>query len=168
MKCAETDFIEEGYFYTSEFYEVPLSEMLEFNSKWDPLPIHTDQRAAKLTGYRDVIASGQYVMCVKQHFISSIPWRKNIVASAGFDELRFHKPVYANDRLHLSLECTHRRASVKNPSKIVCKFQVQIYNQSDNVVLSYIDTIILQTSSGILQTSSGSVVLDTKLAKTEN
>ena len=51
-------------------YAVTRSELLEFNRKWDPLPIHLSQEKAIEKGYKDITASGQYTLCIKQWMLN--------------------------------------------------------------------------------------------------
>ncbi|HJP35610.1 MAG: MaoC/PaaZ C-terminal domain-containing protein [Gammaproteobacteria bacterium] len=121
-------------------YRVTERELLEFNRKWDSLPIHLDNAAARAKGHRGVIASGQYTLCVKQLFMSQAQWRNAAIGALGFDELRFPHPVYVDDELSATMECVDKRISRSKPDRGVVVLSVRIHNQDGSTVLSYIDT----------------------------
>lgn len=51
-----------GESHTFGPYRVPEQEVLDFNRRWDPLPIHLDDAAARAMGHRGITASGQYTL----------------------------------------------------------------------------------------------------------
>jgi acyl dehydratase len=65
---------------------VDRSDMLAFASKWDPLPIHTDDTAA---GPGGISAPGAYMFALKMGLIHKMERKFAVIASVGFDEVRF-------------------------------------------------------------------------------
>ena len=101
--------------YTFGPYRVARQELLEFNQRWDPLPIHLDEAAARAQGHRGITASGQYTLCIKQLFLNQAPWCAAVIGALGFDEVRFPHPVYIDDDLSGTVVCTNTRASRSKP-----------------------------------------------------
>jgi acyl dehydratase len=120
------------------------AEMLAFAQEWDPLPIHTDPEiAAKLFG--GLTASGTHVLAMKMKLIHRSPLAgKTVIASFGYDELRFHKPVFAGDRLKLLLEATDKKASKSKPDRGVATYRIALENQDGEIVMSHLDTILMR------------------------
>lgn len=86
--------------------------MIAFAEQFDPLPMHVDPAAAAEAGYRDVIASGLHTLGVAQRllvdgFLSDTAGR----AGLGFDDVRFHEPVYPSDILSARYEVVEKRRS---------------------------------------------------------
>lgn len=123
-------------------YPVDRAELLEFNRRWDPLPIHLDDAAARRRGLRGLSASGQYTLCVKQAMMTGAAWTDAIIGALGFDELRFPHPVYPGDTLRLEIECLETRASRSKPDRGIVKFHFRLYNQDAILVLHYLDTVM--------------------------
>ena len=46
-------------------YEITKDEVVEFASKWDPLPFHVDEKAAEASIYGGFIASGSHVIAIR-------------------------------------------------------------------------------------------------------
>lgn len=123
-------------------YHVNKSELLEFNKKWDPLPIHLDDEAARAMGHRSITASGQYTLCVKQVFINQTRWCNAVIGALGFDEVRFPHPVYVDDDLFATITCSATRASKSKPDRGIVTLDFNVFNQDKVTVLSYIDTVM--------------------------
>ena len=123
-------------------YRVTREELLEFNLRWDPLPIHVDDGAARARGFQGLTASGQYTLCVKQKLLNEAPWRAAVIGALGFDELRFPHPVYPGDGLCLGIDCLETRPSRSKPDRGVVRFEFRVSNQHDVVVLRYLDTVM--------------------------
>jgi acyl dehydratase len=128
--------------YTFGPYRVARQELLEFNQRWDPLPIHLDEAAARAQGHRGITASGQYTLCIKQLFLNQAPWCAAVIGALGFDEVRFPHPVYIDDDLAGTVVCTNTRASRSKPDRGIVTLSVCLYNQDEVTVLSYIDTVM--------------------------
>jgi len=128
-------------------YHVDEDELLAFNRKWDPLPIHLDDSAARAMGHRSITASGQYTLCVKQVFINQARWCNAVIGALGFDEVRFPHPVYVGDDLFATVRCADTRASRTKPDRGIVTLTFNVFNQDDVTVLSYIDTVMFARRS---------------------
>jgi acyl dehydratase len=132
-----------GDVQTAGPYHVPKDEMVAFARKWDPLPFHVDEKAARTSIYGGLIASGEYTMAVKQALIHRLGTNEAIIGSMGYDELRYLGPVRPDDRLTLTMECTEKRESRSKPDRGIVKYRVGLSNQDGVVVLSYIDIVLV-------------------------
>ena len=123
-------------------YRVAEQELVEFNQKWDPLPIHLDDDAARAKGLKGKSASGQYTLCVKQHFVNKASWSDAVIGAMGFDEVRFPHPVYVGDELHALITVDNLRESRSKPDRGIVTLGFRLFNQNDVTVLTYIDTVM--------------------------
>ena len=123
-------------------YLVEESELMAFNQKWDPLPIHLDDEAARQKGLRGKTASGQFTLCVKQYFVNQTPWTGAVIGAMGFDEVRFPHPVYVGDELFAEINVSGLRVSRSKPDRGIVTLNFRLFNQSDTTVLTYIDTVM--------------------------
>ena len=69
------------------------SEMVGFARQWDPMPFQTDGSSAP----------GIYILAFKQRLLHQLP-KMAVLASFGYDEVRFHEPVKPGDTLSLTVE----------------------------------------------------------------
>lgn len=133
--------------YNAKPYQIPHQELLEFNQKWDRLPIHLNEKAAREAGHTAIIGSGQYTLCIKQYFINQMPWREAVIGAIGFDELRFRNPVHGGDTISVAVRCIDKKASRSKPDRGVCKFDVVMSNQHGEPVLTYTDIVMMKKRS---------------------
>ena len=82
---------------------VELEEMIEFARKWDPLPQHIDAKMGQ-PPFGTLTAPGNYILALKQRLIHQLDEKQAVIASLGYDEVRFHKAVHPTDCLTLKLE----------------------------------------------------------------
>lgn len=130
-------------------YHVPREELIAFNTRWDPLPIHLNDEAARARGLKGITASGQYTLCIKQALLNRADWTDAVIGALGFDELRFPHPVYPGDDVRLNIECLETRVSRSKPERGIIKFLFQLFNQHDVVVLKYLDTVMFARQPGL-------------------
>lgn len=94
------------------------AEIIEFAAKYDPQPFHLSDEAARLNPlFTGLSASGWHSMLVLQRKIGEY-WEGTQVrglAGAGVDELRWHVPVYPDDRLDCSMSIDEIRVSRSKP-----------------------------------------------------
>lgn len=124
-------------------YTVPRDELVEFAKKWDPLPFHVDEAAGR-AAFGSLTAPGTYVLAIKQALIHRLPERHAVIASSGYDEVRFHEPVRPGDRLTLVREWVGKRESNSKPDRGVVTLRLSLVNQSGQTAMSHLDTILVR------------------------
>lgn len=129
-----------GTHLDSPAWRVKRDELIAFASQWDPLPQHIDPSFA---GELGVTAPGIYILAIKIALVHLLPQNPAVIASLGFDELRFCLPVRPGDELKLDLEWLETRASRSKPDRGVVKIRYKLLNQAKAVVMSHIDTILV-------------------------
>src|SRR5713101_6246702 len=94
-------------------YIIPEHELVAFASAWVPLPIQVDRAFAAEHG--GLTAPGIYLLASKMRLVHSLPLRQTVIASFGYDEVRFHRPGRSGDVLMLELKWTDKRLSQSKP-----------------------------------------------------
>ncbi len=148
MKPQYFEDIVTGETVTFDPYTVDHVEMLAFNKKWDDLPIHVNAEAARSLGHKGIIASGQFTLCIKQFFVNQVAWCDSIIGAAGWDEVRFIRPVYAGDKIAGSFRYIEKIESKSKPDRGIIKFEIILTNQDGDVVLSLIDSVMMIKRKG--------------------
>ncbi|NSY39356.1 MaoC/PaaZ C-terminal domain-containing protein [Leisingera sp. ANG59] len=121
-------------------------DMLAFAQKWDPLPIHVDMVVAqRATG--GLTAPGLYVLALKQRLVHAAETKAAVIASMGYDEVRFHKPARAGDRLTLTIDWTDKRLSSSHPDRGIVTHRLSLLDDSGDPVMSHFDTILVRRRS---------------------
>jgi acyl dehydratase len=91
-------------------------EMLAFARRFDPQWYHADPEAAAASEYGGLIASGFFTVSLfMRAYVDHLLSRAAAAASPGLEELRWTAPVYAGDRLGITLDVLDRSPSQARP-----------------------------------------------------
>jgi acyl dehydratase len=123
-------------------YVIPEDELINFASVWDPMPMHVDRAFAAAHG--GLTAPGIYLLAVKLRLIHTLPLRNTVIASVGYDEVRFHQPAHPGDALTLELTWTEKRRSRSKPDRGVVKGRYLLVNATGEPVMSHLDTLLMR------------------------
>ena len=124
------------------------AEVIEFGSRYDPQPFHTDPEAAQKTPFGGVIASGWQtagfmMRLYVQHYLSPVA----SLGSPGIDELRWPKPVRPGDVLSVRATVLMADRSRSKPDRGMVHTLVEVLNQMGEVVFSMKATNLLRARS---------------------
>ena len=121
---------------------VERSEMLSFARTWDPLPIHIDEEAAREFG--GITASGSFLLAFRIRLIHKLAQQPAVIASFGYDEVRFKAPVFAGDELALRLEFVDCRPSTSKSDRGIVTIRQVLTNQDGKEVMFVRDTVLVR------------------------
>jgi acyl dehydratase len=138
-----------GEHMTSSAVVVDHDEMVDFARRWDPLPIHVDDEVAADHG--GLSAPGLFVLAVKQRLIHQLPPHA-VIASFGYDEVRFHQPLRPGDEVHLRYEFVESRPSSSKPDRGIVTVRLSLFKSDDGMVMSHLDTILVRRRAPLGQT----------------
>jgi acyl dehydratase len=114
--------------------------MVEFARKWDPQVFHIDEAAA--AHHNGLIASSNYTMCVVTKVIGSNLHIKTY-GVMEYNAIKVHAPVRPGDVLTVSMEWVEKHASRSKPDRGVVLSRIEVRNQRDELMLSYIASIMM-------------------------
>ena len=130
-------------------YDLTKDEIMEFARRWDPMPYHIDEEAAAASQHGGIIASGAHLLALRIHLIQRNGTNPNVVASGGYDQVRFLRPARAGDTLTLFGECKEKRESRSKPDRGVVTIEMTLQNQDGEPVLSMLDTIVVYRAGAV-------------------
>ena len=111
-------------------------EIIEFGKKYDPQPFHIDEEQAKQSVFGGLIASGWQTASLCMRLICDLYLLEAAsLGSPGIDELRWVKPVYPGDTLHLKSTVLETRASASRPDMGTVRSRSEVYNQHGELVM---------------------------------
>ena len=114
---------------------VTREEVVEFASAYDPQPFHLDEEAAKHSILGGLCASGWHICAMMMRMICDAYMNETAnLGSPGLDEVRWMKPAYVGDILHIKRLCLESRPSKSNPTMGLTKFQWDIMNDKGAMV----------------------------------
>jgi acyl dehydratase len=123
-------------------YVIAEQELVSFAAAWDPMPIHVDKAFAVKHG--GLTAPGIYLLAVKMRLVHSLPVQLSVIATVGYDEVRFHRPARPGDELTLELKWTAKRRSRSKPDRGVVTGRYSLINAAGEVVMSHLDTVLMR------------------------
>jgi acyl dehydratase len=113
-------------------------EMMGYNRRNDPWPIHVDPEFAATTPFGGVIASGGFTITLLYRSLNGVYNNERQVWQflGGLNwELKFAAPVRAGDRLRSCITIKSKRLSSK-PGRGVLNKVSEFFNQDGTLVLS--------------------------------
>ncbi|HWI88897.1 MAG TPA: MaoC family dehydratase [Sphingomicrobium sp.] len=126
-------------------YAVTREEVLEFARKYDPQPFHlSDEHAAK-THFGRLAASGWHTCAMTMAVIARhvVEHRQAGLGSPGIDELRWLKPVYPGDTLHVNGTIIEITPSRSRPEMGSFRSQMIVTNQDDVPVMRFTSIVLI-------------------------
>jgi acyl dehydratase len=134
---AETDF---------GSYEVTREEMLEFARKYDPQPFHLSDEEAAKTHFGRMSASGWHTAAMTMAVIARyvVRHRQAGLGSPGIDELRWRKPVYPGDTLHVRGKIIEKTPSRSRPEMGSFRTHTTVTNQNGETVMTFTSIVLIR------------------------
>jgi acyl dehydratase len=127
-------------------YEVTREEVLDFARKYDPQPFHLSDEAAAKTHFGRLSASGWHTAAMTMGVIARavVGEKQAGLGSPGIDELRWKKPVYPGDTLHVSGKILEKTPSRSRPEMGSFRTQTTVTNQDGDVVMTFQSIVLIR------------------------
>ncbi len=125
-------------------YKVTAEEIIEFASKYDPQPFHLSEEAGRQMHFGGLCASGWHTCAMVMRMLvgDQMGVETGSLGSPGVDELRWTKPVYPGDILRVKSTVMDKKESRSKPYMGIVVLQNEIFNQNDELVLSFKPTVM--------------------------
>jgi acyl dehydratase len=128
------------------FVDVTREEVIDFARKYDPQPFHLSDEAAAKTHFGRLAASGWHTCAmvmgvIARHVVAS---EQAGLGSPGIDELRWLKPVYPGDTLHVRSKIVEIRPSRSKPEIGSFRSATTVTNQDDVPVLTFTSIVLMR------------------------
>jgi len=130
-------------------YLVTEEEILEFASKYDPQPFHLSDEAGKAMIFGGLCASGWHTGSIAMRMtVDNMPANSAGLGSPGLDELRWVKPVFPGDTLHMTSTITSKKESKSRPELGIVFLCNEVFNQKDELVMSFKPIVMFKKRGG--------------------
>ena len=146
MKERYFDDLKVGDRFNSEPLSVTEKEVIEFAHKFDPQMFHLSRRSAERSIFKGLIASGWHTAAMTMAVIARrvVDQKQAGLGSPGIDELRWRKPVYPGDTLHVRGEILEKTPSRSRPEIGSFRTQTIVTNQDDEVVMTMVSIVLIR------------------------
>ncbi len=127
-------------------YNVTREEVLEFAHKYDPQPFHISDEEAAKTHFGQIAASGWHTGAMAMAVIARhvVKHEQAGLGSPGIDELRWLKPVYPGDTLHVSGKIVDKTPSRSKPHMGSFRTETTVTNQDDVPVMRFTSIVLIR------------------------
>jgi len=115
-----------------------------FAAEFDPQPFHLDEDAARETIFRGLAASGWHTAALTMRLLVESEFKPaGGVVGAGFEELRWPRPVRPGDELRVESEVLEVRPSKSRPDQGLIKVRTTTLNQNGEAVQIFTGNLIV-------------------------
>jgi acyl dehydratase len=127
-------------------YDVTREEVLDFARKYDPQPFHLSDEEAAKTHFGRLAASGWHTAAMTMAVIArAVVNRKQAgLGSPGIDELRWKRPVYPGDTLHVTGRIIEKTPSRSRPEMGSFRTETTVRNQHSEVVMTFTSIVLIR------------------------
>jgi len=127
-------------------YDVTREEVLEFARKYDPQPFHLSDEEAAKTHFGRIAASGWHTCAMTMAVIarSVVDDEQAGLGSPGVDELRWLKPVYPGDTLHVRGKILDKTPSRSKPEIGSFRTETIVTNQDGVPVMRFTSIVLIR------------------------
>ena len=127
-------------------YEVTREEVLEFARKYDPQPFHLSDEEAAKTHFGRIAASGWHTCAMVMAVIARhvVEHEQAGLGSPGIDELRWRRPVYPGDTLHVRGRIVDKTPSRSKPEIGSFRSDTTVTNQNGEPVMTFTSIVLIQ------------------------
>ena len=127
-------------------YGVTREEVLDFARKYDPQPFHLSDEAAARTHFGRLAASGWHTCAMTMAVIARhvVDEEQAGLGSPGVDELRWLKPVYPGDTLHVHGTIVDKTPSRSKPEIGSFRTRTTVSNQDGVPVMQFTSIVLMR------------------------
>jgi len=107
---------------------------------------HLNRKTAERTIFKGLIASGWHTAAMTMAVIARkvVDEEQAGLGSPGIDELRWKKPVFPGDTLHVRGKILEKTPSRSRPEMGSFRTQTSVTNQDDEVVMTFISIVLIR------------------------
>jgi acyl dehydratase len=135
---------EPGQKFGSGRLRVEPARIKSFAAEFDPQPFHLDETSARNSIFKGLAASGWHTAAMSMRLLVEGELKPaGGIIGAGFDELRWPRPVRPGDELHVESEVLEVRPSKSRPDQGVIKVRTTTLNQNGESVQVFVGNLIV-------------------------
>ena len=123
------DDLAEGRKFATRSVTLTLEGCKAFAAEFDPQPFHLDEEAARHSVFGRIAASGWYTASLSMRLLveGELSVAGGLIGLGG--EMKWPRPVYPGDTLHVETEVLDVRVSESNPDRGIATVRNQTFNQ---------------------------------------
>ena len=111
--------------------------IMAFARRFDPLPFHTDEKAAAESIFKGLVASSLHTLSACTRSVVEAQGKVAILSGVGIHEVGMFNPVRPGDTLTINAWWTALRKSNSKPDRGFASIRCRVSNQKGEPVIEY-------------------------------
>ncbi|MFL6479386.1 MAG: MaoC family dehydratase [Bacillales bacterium] len=101
-----------GQVFQTKSLKLTKEDIMRFASEFDPQYMHLDEEKANQGRFNGIIASGIHTLAISfKLWVEEGFYGEDVIAGTRMNNIKFIKPVYPEDELHINVEVIDKKAS---------------------------------------------------------
>lgn len=136
---------EVGQVITSEGYTIDRDHAIAFAREYDPQAQHIDAEGAKKSVFGGLVVSGWQTAAISMRLkmTSAFAQTEEGIVGMGLDHVRWPRPVYPGDTLHIAITILEMRLSASRPNSGIVKYKLETFNQKNELVMEMTTSVLM-------------------------
>ena len=144
------DLVAGQHFRGSTSLRIEEDRIKSFAAEFDPQAFHLDEAAASDSLFHGLAASGWHTAAVTMRLLVEGDFKlAGGIVGAGFDELRWPRPVRPGDELRVETEVLEVRPSKSRPEQGLVKVRTTTLNQNGEIVQISVGNLVVPRRQGV-------------------
>jgi acyl dehydratase len=136
-----------GESFISREMEITQQEIVDFAVRYDPQYFHTDPEKAKNSHFGEVVASGVHILAIWRILDHEITGDVRWMCGIAWNDLRWNKPMRANDRVRAKATCISKRESASDPLRGIVIYRYALLNAKNEELFYCTSTNLVERRS---------------------
>ena len=108
-----------GDVFETKSHKLTKEDIVRFAGEFDPQYMHLDEEKANQGRFNGIIASGIHTLAISfKLWVEEGSYGADIIAGTKMNNIKFIKPVYPDDELHIIVEVIDKKA-IKNETGLL-------------------------------------------------
>jgi acyl dehydratase len=122
-----------GQVFQTKSLKLTKEDIMRFAGEFDPQYMHLDEEKANQGKFDGIIASGIHTLAISfKLWVEEGFYGEDVIAGTRMNNIKFIKPVYPEDELHLNVEVIDKKAT-KDEAGILT-VSISTFNDRDEKV----------------------------------
>ena len=136
--------LEPGHKFVSGRLSVEAERIKSFAAEFDPQPFHLNEDSARDSFFNGLAASGWHTAAMTMRLLVESDFKPaGGIIGAGFDDMRWPRPVRPGDELHVESEVLEVRPSKSRPDQGLIKVRTTTLTQHNEPVQVFVGNLIV-------------------------
>ena len=122
-----------GQIFETKSSKLTKEDIMRFAGEFDPQYMHLDEEKANQGRFNGIIASGIHTLAISfKLWVEQGNYGDDVIAGTRMNNIKFIKPVYPDDELHIIVEVIDKKA--KNNETGILTVMLSTFNNKEEKV----------------------------------